>query len=1064
MPSSHPRRTISDPAILKLPQVWQPGLSLALLSLLALFLYRPILSAGAGPGQAPLVPWSSDALGHALKVEYLSQQLGEGVAYPDLLPDWYLGVQMLRYYPPLPYYAMVTLSAMSGGAVSAVNWFIALCALVGGLAWLPFRRWLGWLPALFGGAFFMFLPDNLRVAFAEGNLPRVMATALLPLAAYFFLRSLEESGRLRHRLALAACFSLIVLSHAMMAAIYALCFAALAGLLLLGRKTSLPQAAKAAASIPLGLMLSGWWLLPSLTGGITELNSAAMTEALAVFPFQNYLFPGLRSGNPEAVYVGAALLLLAFAALLARRLRSGYTVALTCTGLGGVLITTPFFNQFFNALPLHSLLWPLRFLGVASFLLLLALMWALPPLSRRSFWLPVVVMALLAVDGAGSLPLIHLRPAEASLLEVSEGLADSRGWRVATLDQSRLGSAPTYFFSSLARREQVFGWAYQGARTATTVAALNEALQQGQTAYLIDRLNLLGVDDVVLLRTTAGEEPVEGALIAAGFQSAYAEGRLSHYHRDGGPRALLANWDTLGIGRGAQNLAYLFPQLIVGTSTAVDDYTLEELSAYQTIVLSGFGWRDRQRAEALVQAVAARGVRVVVDLTGAPLDPIARIPRFLDVWGERLILAPEPVRVSGTQGSYDLGAFSTEEELWYTHTPQGLDATTLSFNYLGEDADVLGYRSLPAGGEIWFVGLNLPYHAAVTHDPATIDLLSELLQLEPGETSAYQVLPVGGYAADQAGYEFTYTMDTAGRALFPVARHEGAVVEVDGTPVQIHSFEKLVAFEAPAGTHTVRIGLESTPVYWLGWGASALALISTLGLLARLAGTRARVSGRGFARALAILIVLLFLAAPAQAASPIALDGEFDDWAGQAYLDDPSGDARNDVTDLLTFYFGTNPDEATSYFMVERLKGGNNRLLLRLFVDANNNGDFTEAADRMISVDYRPRNNDSRVTVEVYSGDGAYLNTVAHNADWGETSKEGGLRVEWGVSFDDLGIVPNQALRMYLESGNANRPSDRLPDGGDIQWSPADAMGYPLLALFALFGVTWLFKLRKELR
>ncbi len=1064
MPSSPFHRSQTAFSSLKPPQAAQTAISLLLLSLLALFLYRPVLFPGGGAAQTTWVPWSSDALGHALKVEYLEQKIQEGVIYPDLLPDWYLGVQMLRYYPPLPYYLMVLLAVFSGGALSAVNWFIALCAVIGSFTWLAYRRWLGWLPALFGGGFFMFLPDNLRVAFAEGNLPRAMATALLPLAAYFFLRSLEDSGQLKHRLALAACFTLIVLSHAMMAAIYAVCFAVLAGLLLIGRKANLPQAVKTVASIPLGLALAGWWLLPSLTGGITELNASAMTEALAVFPLQNYLFPGLRSGNPEAVYVGAALLLLAVGGLLLKRLRSSYTVALTFTGLGAVLITTPFFNQLFNALPLHNLLWPLRFLGAASFLLLLALMWALPKLEQRSFWLPVVALALLAVDGAGSLPLIHLRPVDERLLRVSEALANSTGWRVATLDQSRLGSAPTYFFSSQAQREQVFGWAYQGARTASSVAALNEALQQGHLAYLIDRLNLLGVDDVVLARTASGDEAVPGELIAAGFQPTFEAGDLSYYHRSGEPRALLANWSTLGIGRGAQNLAYLFPQLIVGTSTAVDDYSPEELANFRTIVLSGFDWHDRGEAEAVVQQYAAGGRRVLVDLTGAPLDPIARIPRFLDVWGERLILSPEPLLLTGSSGSYALGAFGEAGELWYTHTPQGLDATTLTFNFLGEQADVLGYRSLPAGGEAWFLGLNLPYHAAVTDDPAAINLLSELLQLQPGKTSTYQTVPIEGYTADQDGYQFTYTMDAAGTLLLPVAHHEGAVVEVDGTPVKTHSFEKLVAFEAPKGTHQAVIQVETTPIYRLGWLVSAAALLSTLALLAWRSGFRSLASRRGLSRAAAILFVLLFLASPAQAASSIVLDGEFADWRGQAHLDDPAGDAKDVTSDLLMFYFGSNPGEDTAYFMAERQEGGKSKLDLHLYVDANNNGDFGEAADRMISVTYHPKNKSSDVTVTVYTGEGSYLTTVAKNADWGEDRKEGGLRVEWGVPFADLGIVEHQALRMYLESGDVKKPSDRVPDSGDIQWSPANALSYPLLALLALCGVAWLSKARKGLR
>ncbi len=67
---------------------------------------------------------------------------------------------------------------------------------------------------------FMALPDNLRIAFAEGNLPRVLATALLPITFYFFLKLTVFEGKRWHFAAVVVCVGLVVLSHAMMAAIF----------------------------------------------------------------------------------------------------------------------------------------------------------------------------------------------------------------------------------------------------------------------------------------------------------------------------------------------------------------------------------------------------------------------------------------------------------------------------------------------------------------------------------------------------------------------------------------------------------------------------------------------------------------------------------------------------------------------------------------------------------------------------------------------------------------------------------------------------------------------------
>ena len=377
-----------------------------LITLAALIIYREILFQPIGTS---LTPWGSDTMGHLLKVEYLRENLGQGIVYPTMLPDWYMGMQFMRYYPPLPYFLLVGLQYLVPNTMATANWFILLCALAGGLSWLFFRRWIGLLPAICGGILFLFLPDNLRVAFAEGNLPRVLATALLPLLVFLLLSSIERSGTIWHRIGLALCLMMLVLTHVMMAAIYAVCCGLLITLIWVKQPSKVPTYLETLGFIVLGIMLSAWWLMPSLIGGITGLNASAIMEALPAVPFRNYLDPTLRAGNPEVFYVGLALLALSVISLWVYQEQRSYRIALTATGCLGILITTPGINQLFKAMPLSYLLWPLRFLGIASFLLLLALMWSIPGWKKISGFFAVAVVAVLAVDGAGSLYLVGLR-------------------------------------------------------------------------------------------------------------------------------------------------------------------------------------------------------------------------------------------------------------------------------------------------------------------------------------------------------------------------------------------------------------------------------------------------------------------------------------------------------------------------------------------------------------------------------------------------------------------------------------------------------------------------------
>ncbi len=798
-----------------------------IIGIAVLLIYRSILFPPEG---TPLFPWASDTQGHLLKVQYLRENLNRGLLSPRILPDWYMGMEFMRYYPPLPYYLLVLLNFFIPNTVAAANWFIGLCALAGGLSWLLYQRWIGILPALVGGVLFTFLPDNIRVALAEGNLPRVFATALLPLMIYLLLRTIEETGPAWHRIALAFCFAVIVLSHAMMAAIYAVCCGLILLVLLSKRSISIQKAFRIVLFILLGIMISAWWLIPSFSGGITELDTSAMTEALAVFPITNYLNPGLRVGNPEAVYIGLALLTLSIASLWVYWEKRGFTTALTFTGCFGVLITTTGFNQIFNSLPLHNLLWPLRFLGIASFVLLLGLMWSLRGWKSISPVVVLTVVTVVAIDGAGSFFLIGMRPADSDLNQINQRLAVSNGWREATLDLSRLGSSPSLSFTAEGAREQIFGWAYQGARTAKTVAALNDAIELGFPAYLVNRLDLYGTDDVVLLEEIPNADHIADGLQQAGYLKAYTGERVDWYHREGRPRAFIADWETLGIGAGAQNLAYLFPDLIVGTSTRVDDYRLEHLLHYKTIVLSGFDWHDRHAAEQLVEQVARLGVRVVVDLTGVEPDPMARIPRFLNVWGEQSILSPGEIRVYSQGKEFTFEGFNQYSQPWYAHMLQGLDQEFWSFDYLGEKGNLVGYKAF-GPEKVWFVGLNLPYHAVQTRDPLAIQLLSLLLQLEPEAAARRKQVSLVDYQAGGGGYQFSYYLENPETLFVPVAYHEGTFVVVDGIPTQTYSYERLLAFEAPAGVHQVQIGLRRTPTHLVGKAISGLAMLGLAAII-----------------------------------------------------------------------------------------------------------------------------------------------------------------------------------------------------------------------------------------
>jgi hypothetical protein len=213
--------------------------------------------------------------------------------------------------------------------------------------------------------------------------------------------------------------------------------------------------------------------------------------------------------------------------------------------------------------------------------------------------------------------------------------------------------------------------------------------------------------------------------------------------------------------------------------------------------------------------------------------------------------------------------------------------------------------------------------------------------------------------------------------------------------------------------------------------------------------------------ALYMLLVLLLTVPQALAAGPkITLDGQFVDWVGQVNVDDPRGDSTDKSTDLRVFYFRTDLDNQINYLMAEFWEQGSEPRVLHLYVDTNDDGVYGESIDRLAEVHYEPLKDRSSVHVLLFDGDGTFLGEITSDSDWGESVNGGARRLEWALRFEQLGILPGQVVRMRLEAVRDGSVSDTVTE---IQATPADALGFPLLFVVVLAGATWLTYRRRQL-
>ena len=194
-----------------------------------------------------------------------------------------------------------------------------------------------------------------------------------------------------------------------------------------------------------------------------------------------------------------------------------------------------------------------------------------------------------------------------------------------------------------------------------------------------------------------------------------------------------------------------------------------------------------------------------------------------------------------------------------------------------------------------------------------------------------------------------------------------------------------------------------------------------------------------------ILLVILFVCCNPVWAVDIQLDGNFEDWQGKAFLSDPAYDS-SPSGDILNFYWSTNGVNSDLYFMIERRGWGDYPDSLpttyRLNLDINDNGVYHNGVDRYVLVTYSPFLKGLE-TVSVYKGNDQLVNI--HSGFWGESGIAGGQKCEFAISTQDLSNYPGQSMRMYLNS--IYLINDRVPNTGDIQWSPIPILGTWWLAI-----------------
>lgn len=705
-------------------------------------------------------PRGSDTMFHVYRGNVVYQSIRNGVAWPLYDPLWYNGVELLRFWAPLPAYLMAGCQALAGGdPFGGYLVFVGAVLVGGGLSWYYVgsrlgRRALG----AFVGALWFFTPNNLVDLFYEGNLSRAVILAMLPLFLYWVYDYLHGAGW-KGLVRIGVSFAVMALCHsgyAGMVALAVILWLVLSGVL----NRTWRRGAAVLAAVACGYLSIGVWLVPSLMGGITSTSSS---DVMATF-FQSFWltinpFDRITTGDVEFYFGFAAFVTCAFGAICSKRA----TLPLFWGALVTVLLTSKTAYPLLSSLPGGQYLWMLRFLSIAIAMTLLGLLaW-----STLRKGLVMVLCVLLALDTVPSLSLVYgdlsgLQPeerlseeADATLIAQAKQLTRQR---MSLIDGSSLGSTGAYLISAFGdqvAQSQGAGW--QSAATASNVMHVNAAAEQGLFPYLFDRCLELG-DDVVLIRTAfvkdytfTSQQEMDSAASSVGYELVASNGDYRLYQLKDAPESwgTVSTYEAIGIGTGAATLSLSYPEIEETTDTNLNHYSFEELSGYKTIYLSGFTYDDQAAAEDLVTRLAESGVRVIISADGIPVNGTTHDRIFLGVRCNDVNFSNGYPELDTTVGKLNCAPFPEGSENWHSVYLEGLDQSWGTFSMDsgdGQGATDLDFVGTVRNDNIVMVGLNLGYYYSLTQDPGAGQLMDQVMGMDRG------ALPQREVVATQVAY------------------------------------------------------------------------------------------------------------------------------------------------------------------------------------------------------------------------------------------------------------------------------------------------------------------------
>lgn len=849
---------------------WEPHLKELILTLLAILFIVAVMTLIFWPSLSnPGIPSGVDTPSFLHTSQFVVDYLVEHHAIPPTDPHWYSGLEHLHYAPPLIYIPIGLFYYLTGSIRLGGKLFqIVMMSLAALSMFLVVKKRYNVYSATVAALLFPLAPWTF---FQLGSPTKLLAAVFLPICFHFTEKVLIEKENLP-LVFLAIFFLTSLLSHPMMGLIYmagmtvyAVVYASLTKDVPFGRSFRIVLAAALSAT------LGGFYVIPYY------LEKAGWT-AVPQQELINYSHPLDRS----LLYTGIPLIILGLYAAFGKK--EPRRIGLLTIAIIGWFLSLGIFGAGFiyeYVFPFLKLTYPGLWLNLPIFAFAYLSAIAVDfkkitgtgsELERAIIAILIICVGLFAADKVDNFT--QLKNAQSQLADkiicAKLNLLENDGrvlpmkypfgyliWELSNRTDKHILEG--HYFG-LARINKYISWNY-------------DAIDNGYINYPLNMLHHHNVKYVVVngnLLESRGNHGVEfvAGLEKAGFKkqfkvpSYYGDVYSFYQNKANNSYLIPVEERTLVIGKYAYIPAAILSdqngKVMLGGSPYLDDYYEGVLSQFETLILYGFSYHNRAKAEKLVKNFIKQGGQVVLDLYGAGPYRLEEEPTFLGVTGyKRIAKGPFEIEFNSELAqryfayeNFDLprelsfsGQVDKQLKEWRYVVYAGIDEPLA--HQKGEENDntffLSGFKRVE-GGKVLFLGPNLFYHVYLTHNEEAIKKLAKAL-LNPQDKLAkadrakglddglYQENPeINSQSVEPAKLEFKYKSSDDFPALVSYVYSPHWKAYLDGKPVKVSNLEDLMLVILPAGEHSLKLLYEDTPVHNVARGVSLFTLLLFGGL------------------------------------------------------------------------------------------------------------------------------------------------------------------------------------------------------------------------------------------